>query len=111
MDAQIGVTYCAGATRETLVKRPSPKVHHGLLAMRPDGAQGMDEADLFLVRVWHQPLGFRASVRRVDEEQMRMFGDAEQLVSFFATARRDVAQGDPGPIPTHPHQPPRGERA
>src|SRR2546427_1238161 len=35
MDAQIGATYCAGATRETLVKRPSPKVHHGLRAMRP----------------------------------------------------------------------------
>jgi hypothetical protein len=35
--------------------------------------KAMDEADLFLVRVWYQPLGFRASVRRVDKEKVRMF--------------------------------------
>ncbi len=54
----------------------------------------MDEADLFLVRVWHQALGFRASVRRVDEEQVRVFGDAEQLARFFATAASDAVPDD-----------------
>ena len=44
----------------------------------------MDEADLYLVRVWHEAPGFRASVRRVDDERVHLFGDAEQLARFLA---------------------------
>ena len=63
----------------------------------------MDEADLFLVRVWHQSLGFRASVRRVDEEQVRMFADAEQLARFLAMSASNTTPDDTtDPRSTHP---------
>lgn len=44
----------------------------------------MSEAQLFVVRVWRQADGFRASVRAVGEEQARLFNAAGQLACFLA---------------------------
>lgn len=45
----------------------------------------MHEAILFLVRVWRDGrTGFRASARRVDEEEPHLFGDTEALARFLA---------------------------
>lgn len=49
----------------------------------------MTHSDLFVVRIWHQIAGgFRASVRRVDEEETRHFSEPDQVTSFLATAGR-----------------------
>lgn len=50
----------------------------------------MHEAILFLVRVWRDGRsGFRASARRVDEEQPHLFGEADALARFLAEAPND----------------------
>jgi hypothetical protein len=47
----------------------------------------MDDAILFLVRVWHQgQAGFRASARRVDEEDAHLFAEADTLARYLADA-------------------------
>ena len=49
----------------------------------------MTDPELFVVRIWHQIAGgFRASVRRVDEEETRHFSDPGHVTSFLATAGR-----------------------
>jgi hypothetical protein len=63
----------------------------------------MDDATLFLVRVWHQgQAGFRASARRVDEEDTLLFGEAEALARYLADAPLAVA---PAGLPTAPIPP------
>ena len=67
----------------------------------------MTHSDLFVVRIWHQIAGgFRASVRRVDEEETRHFTQPGEVASFLATvsqAEADAAEpsppGDPPPQP------------
>ena len=55
----------------------------------------MDDATLFLVRVWHQgQAGFRASARRVDEEEAHLFGEADALARFLADAPTAAAPAD-----------------
>jgi hypothetical protein len=44
----------------------------------------MDDAALFLVRVWHGRAGFRASARRLDEEQAHLFSAPEELARHLA---------------------------
>ena len=46
----------------------------------------MDEAILFLVRVWQARAGFRASARRLDEEQAHLFQAPEALARHLASA-------------------------
>jgi hypothetical protein len=51
----------------------------------------MGESTLFVVRVWQRD-GFRASVRRVDDEDTRLFGAADELARYLeASARPDDA--------------------
>ncbi|HRI17911.1 MAG TPA: hypothetical protein PL196_05260 [Burkholderiaceae bacterium] len=50
----------------------------------------MHEAILFLVRVWREGgAGFRASARRVDEDEPHLFGEADTLARFLAEAPHD----------------------
>jgi hypothetical protein len=52
----------------------------------------MDEATLFLVRVWrHGRTGFRASARRVDEESAHLFSEADALARYLAQGPLAVA--------------------
>ena len=61
----------------------------------------MTDPELFIVRIWHQLAGgFRASVRRVDEEQAHSFDAADRLVRFFEQVE------SPTPGGTDPLQPP-----
>jgi len=51
----------------------------------------MDEVDLYLVRVWHQP-AFRASVRRVGVESARFFSDPAELTGYLRDDRGTQTQ-------------------
>lgn len=68
----------------------------------------MVESELFVVRVWRQlSSGFRASVRRVDEDQTHHFSRPEEMALFLASAPVPRADTDaanqssqsPGPNP------------
>lgn len=52
-----------------------------------------DGTHLFLVRVWRQVRGFRASVRTLDEQEPRLFSKPEQVGEFLSqsVAARDDA--------------------
>jgi hypothetical protein len=57
----------------------------------PGERTDMHDATLFLVRVWRDGRdGFRASARRVGEEEPHLFGEAEALARFLADARDDA---------------------
>ena len=45
----------------------------------------MEEAELFLVRIWREASSFRASVRSVLEERAHLFTAPEEMTAFFAT--------------------------
>jgi len=61
----------------------------------------MDEATLFLVRVWrHGRTGFRASARRVDEESAHLFSEADALARYLADASLNAS---PAGATTAPH--------
>lgn len=71
----------------------------------------MTHSELFVVRIWHQLAGgFRATVRRVDEEQTRHFSQPEEVTHFLTAAaeagspsddRASAATAKPGdPPPT-----------
>ena len=56
----------------------------------------MDDATLFLVRVWHQgQAGFRASARRVDEEDAHLFAEADALARYLAQGPLALAPAAP----------------
>jgi hypothetical protein len=62
----------------------------------------MDDAFLFLVRVWrHGQAGFRASARRVDEESAHLFSEADTLARYLADASLDASPAAPVPA-SHP---------
>ena len=47
----------------------------------------MGNTEIFVLRIWHaHEGGFRASVRRVDEDQSRLFSQADELTRFLCTA-------------------------
>ncbi len=47
----------------------------------------MAEVSLFIVRVWQQATGFRAALRRVDDEAApRCFDSPEQVTEFLVRA-------------------------
>ena len=55
----------------------------------------MNDPELFVVRIWHRlASGFRASARRVDEEETRHFAKPDELTSFLADAGRPDADPD-----------------
>jgi hypothetical protein len=54
----------------------------------------MGETRLFVVRVWREADGFRASVRRVDDEDTRLFRGAAELARYL-----DGCAPEPGPMP------------
>lgn len=59
----------------------------------------MHESIVFVVRVWPLDLndeGFRASVRRVDREEARVFTQPEELVRYLIT-RDHAADHAAGP--------------
>jgi DNA-binding CsgD family transcriptional regulator len=45
----------------------------------------MGPSQLYVVQVWHQPQGWRASAQRVGEEHTRWFDDKEALTTFLRT--------------------------
>ena len=49
----------------------------------------MNDPDLYLVRVWHADRGFRASLRRVDEEEAHVFHSADAMARFLAGSSGD----------------------
>jgi hypothetical protein len=51
----------------------------------------MQPPDLYLVHLWQPETGFRATARRVDEDQPHLFHSPEDLVSFFG--QRSEATG------------------
>ena len=47
----------------------------------------MNDPELFVVRIWHRlASGFRASARRVDEEETHHFSQPEEVTRFLSTA-------------------------
>lgn len=66
----------------------------------------MTRSDLFVVRIWHLIAGgFRASVRRVDEEETRHFTAPEDVARFLASAGRS----DPNPDEPPTREPARAD--
>jgi hypothetical protein len=63
----------------------------------------MSETDLFVVRIWHRlATGFRASVRRVDNEQTQLFSRPDDLARFLSTPPQACAEADAAAQPTPP---------
>lgn len=61
----------------------------------------MSDTELFVVRIWHQlATGFRASVRRVDNEQTEIFSRPDELARFLSTPKQSSAEGDAAAQPT-----------
>jgi hypothetical protein len=60
----------------------------------------MQPPDLYLVHLWQPKAGFRATARRVDEDQPHLFRSPEELVSFFG--RRSEAAVPSGPAKSQP---------
>jgi hypothetical protein len=56
------------------------------------------ETTLFVVRVWRRLASFRASVRRVDDEDTRLFERATDVARYLesCTPAADPAHTDPG---------------
>ena len=53
----------------------------------------MSDPELFVVRVWRQlASGFRASVRRVDEEETRHFSEPDDVTRFLSAAAEPEAR-------------------
>lgn len=56
----------------------------------------MGETTLFVVRVWRETDGFRAAVRRVDDEDTRLFRAAGEVACYLeasvATALPDPSE-------------------
>ena len=64
----------------------------------------MNDPDLYLVRVWHGDRGFRASLRRVDEEEAHVFHSAEGVARFLAGTKNGEPRADEGdPAMGDPH--------
>jgi hypothetical protein len=47
---------------------------------------GSDQANVYVLRIWRSEGGFRAAVRRVEDEQARFFDDVEALMGFLTAA-------------------------
>lgn len=58
----------------------------------------MDGSQLFVVRVWSERVAFRASVRAVDREETRVFGEPVELLRFLCTAGESAMPARPQPL-------------
>jgi len=57
----------------------------------------LTDPELFVVRVWRElASGFRASVRRVDEEQTHHFSQPEEMARFLSGAIEPTSARDHG---------------
>jgi hypothetical protein len=66
----------------------------------------MTDPEVFIVRVWRQLAGaFRASARRVDEEEAHVFTAADQVVRFFEQGGRTNASATDGAATPTKEQP------
>jgi hypothetical protein len=55
----------------------------------------MNDPELFVVRIWRQvAAGFRASARRVDDEETHLFSRPDELTRFLATPTQASAAAD-----------------
>lgn len=78
-----------------LIDRPLPV--HEATVLNP--ALPTSETQLFVVHVWRQRTRFRASVRRVDDEQTQLFTNATQLARYFAAVTASTSnRADPQPL-------------
>jgi hypothetical protein len=50
----------------------------------------VNDSTLFVVRVWRRREAFRASVRRVEDEEARWFDSAQEVARYL----EDAAEGD-----------------
>lgn len=63
----------------------------------------MTDPELFVMRVWRQLAGgFRASVRRVGDEQVHHFSQPEEITRFLSIPERSRPD-DPDPFDSPPH--------
>lgn len=82
--------------RETVAKRSRAYLLVQALEALASTRRLMTHSELFVVRIWHQIAGgFRASVRRVDEEETRHFSRPDEVTRFLTTAAKpDSGSGD-----------------
>jgi hypothetical protein len=60
----------------------------------------MTDPEIFIVRIWRQfAVGFRASVRRVDEEQPHHFTAAAEMARFLEQVDPPAQDGTGRPRP------------
>lgn len=63
----------------------------------------MSDTNLFVVRVWRQlASGFRASVRRVDNEQTNVFSQPDELARFLCAPAPASGDSDAPAQPAPP---------
>lgn len=68
------------------------------------------DVQLFVVHVWRQHSRFRASVRRVDREETRLFTTPLQLARYLAMACGEPApDASPAPADDASTRPERGD--
>lgn len=53
----------------------------------------MDDSQLYLVHVWADKPGFRASARRVDSDQPCLLNSPQELADYFAAVSGAAAAG------------------
>lgn len=60
----------------------------------------MTDPEVFIVRIWRQlASGFRASARRVDDEEARFFSRPEDISRFFSSSEVPVEPAEPAASP------------
>jgi hypothetical protein len=67
----------------------------------------VDEATLFVVRVWRQRGAFRATTRRVDDEDTRLFVAVAELAAFLEASAARTGD-DPRPAVPSSRRDPSG---
>ena len=66
----------------------------------------MTDPEIFIVRIWrHLTSGFRATARRVDEEEVHVFTEPDQVVRYLEQAGSQGAAATGGPSPAAKVQP------
>lgn len=55
----------------------------------------MRDSTLFVVRIWRRCSAFRASVRRVDGEEPRVFDSAAEVARYLESESEAAAGADP----------------
>lgn len=58
----------------------------------------MGETALYVVRVWRETDGFRAAVRRVEDEDTRLFDDATEVARYLEASAASATQPTCAPV-------------